>query len=310
MDATYVGIDVSKDRLDVHIRPSGEAFAVARDGKGLRELIERLRGVAPTLVVLEATGGYEIIVVAALAAAELPVAVVNPAQVRYFAKALGQRAKSDPIDASVIADFGAAVRPAPRALPDEAARLLAELVGRRSQLVEMLTAERQRESRATNARVRKSLKRHITMLEKEVEAIEDDLDGLVRASAIWREKEDLLQTFPGVGETIARVLLADLPELGRLNRREIASLVGIAPFIRQSGKWKGHSKIAGGRSGVRSAMFMAAMSAISCNDVLREFYQHLLAQGKLKMVALIAVAHKILTILNAMLRDNKPWQPA
>jgi transposase len=310
MDATYVGIDVSKDKLDVYVRPSREAFAVARDGKGLRELVDRLRGVSPTLVVLEATGGFETIVVAALATAELPAAVVNPAQVRYFAKALGQRAKSDPIDASVIADFGAAVKPEPRRLPDDAARLLAELVGRRGQLVEMLTAERQRESRATNARVRKSLKRHIAVLEREVAALEGDIDGLVRASPIWREKEDLLQTFPGVGTTIARVLLADLPELGQLTRREIASLVGVAPFIRQSGKWKGHSKIAGGRSSVRAAIFMAAMSAISCNNVLRAFYRHLLAQGKLKMVALIAVARKLLTILNAMLRDKKQWQPA
>jgi transposase len=310
MDATYVGIDVSKDKLDVHVRPSGEAFAVARDGKGLRELVERLRGVSPTLVVLEATGGFETIVVGALATAELPVAVVNPAQVRYFAKALGQRAKSDPIDASVIADFGAAVKPEPRPLPDDAARLLTELVGRRSQLVEMLTAERQRESRAINARVRKSLKRHIAVLEREVATLEDDIDGLVRASAIWREKEDLLQTFPGVGTTIARILLADLPELGRLTRREIASLVGVAPFIRQSGKWKGHSKIAGGRPSVRTALYMAAMTAITHNDVLREFYQHLLAHGKLKMVAMVAVARKILTILNAMLRDKKSWQPA
>ena len=310
MDAIYVGIDVSKDKLDVHVRPSGEAFAVARDGKGLRELVERLRVIAPTLVVLEATGGFETIVVAALAAAELQIAVVNPAQVRYFAKALGQRAKSDPIDASVIADFGAAVKPEPRALPDEMARLLAELVGRRSQIVEMLTAEGQRESHATNIRVCKSIKRHIAVLKKELAELEGDIDGLVRASAIWREKEDLLLTFPGVGQTIARALLADLPELGRLTRREIASLVGVSPFIRQSGKWKGHSKIAGGRASVRKALYMAAMTAINHNDVLREFYQHLLTRGKLKMVALIAVARKILTILNAMLRDRKSWQPA
>jgi transposase len=310
MDAIYVGIDVSKDKLDVHVRPSAEAFAVARDGKGLRELVERLRVIAPTLVVLEATGGFETIVVAALAGAELRVVIVNPAQVRYFAKALGQRAKSDPIDASVIAAFGAAVKPEPRALPDETARFLAELVGRRSQIVDMLTAEGQRESHATNVRVRKSIKRHIVVLKKELAELEGDIDGLVRASAIWREKEDLLLTFPGIGQTIARALLADLPELGLLTRREIASLVGVSPFIRQSGKWKGHSKIAGGRASVRKALFMAAMTAINHNDVLREFYQHLLAHGKLKMVALIAVARKILTILNAMLRDKKSWQPA
>ena len=310
MDATYVGIDVSKEKLDVHLRPSAEAFAVARDGKGLHELVERLRGVEPELIVVEATGGFETIVTAALAAAALPVVVVNPAQVRHFAKALGQRAKSDPIDAAVIADFAAAVKPQLRPLPDAAARLLAELVGRRAQLVEMLAAERQREERVANARVRKSLKRHIAALAKELKTIEDDIDGLIRSSPLWREKEDLLKTFPGVGETLARVFLADLPELGQLNRRKIASLVGVAPFTQQSGQWKGKSMIAGGRAAVRSAVFMAAMSAIRCNDMLRAFYQHLLALGKPKMVALIAVARKLLTILNAMLRDQKPWQNA
>ena len=310
MDATYVGIDVSKEKLDVHLRPSAEAFAVARDGKGLHELVERLRGVEPELIVVEATGGFETIVTAALAAAALPVVVVNPAQVRHFAKALGQRAKSDPIDAAVIADFAAAVKPQLRPLPDVAARLLAELVGRRAQLVEMLAAERQREERVANARVRKSLKRLIAALAKELKTIEDDIDGLIRSSPLWREKEDLLKTFPGVGETLARVFLADLPELGQLDRRKIASLVGVAPFTQQSGHWKGKSMIAGGRAAVRSAVFMAAMSAIRCNDVLRAFYQHLLALGKPKMVALIAVARKLLTILNAMLRDQKPWQHA
>jgi transposase len=310
MDATYVGIDVSKEKLDVHLRPSAEAFAVARDGKGLHELVERLHGVEPELIVVEATGGFETIVTAALAAAALPVVVVNPAQVRHFAKALGQRAKSDPIDAAVIADFAAAVKPQLRPLPDAAARLLAELVGRRAQLVEMLAAERQREERVANARVRKSLKRHIAALAKELKTIEDDIDGLIRSSPLWREKEDLLKTFPGVGETLARVFLADLPELGQLNRRKIASLVGVAPFTQQSGQWKGKSMIAGGRAAVRSAVFMAAMSAIRCNDMLRAFYQHLLALGKPKMVALIAVARKLLTILNAMLRDQKPWQHA
>src|SRR5207302_9948379 len=246
MDATYVGIDVSKEKLDVHLRPSAEAFAVARDGKGLHELVERLRGVAPELIVVEATGGFETIVTAALAAAALPVVVVNPAQVRHFAKALGQRAKSDPIDAAVIADFAAAVKPQLRPLPDAAARLLAELVGRRAQLVEMLAAERQREERVANARVRKSLKRLIAALAKELKTIEDDIDGLIRSSPLWREKEDLLKTFPGVGETLARVFLADLPELGQLDRRKIASLVGVAPFTQQSGHWKGKSMIAGG----------------------------------------------------------------
>jgi transposase len=310
MEAIFVGIDVSKDRLDVHVRPGEEAFAVARDGKGLKELVERLLSLAPSLIAVEATGGFETIVAAAIAGAQLPLAVVNPAQIRHFAQAVGKRAKTDPIDAAVIARFAEAVKPEPRQLLDEAARLLAELVGRRTQIVEMLVAERQREQRVTASRVRKSIARHIAALEKELVTVDRDIDGLVRGSPVWREKEDLLTTFPGVGDTIARVFLADLPELGQLTRREIASLVGVAPFSRQSGRWKGKSTIAGGRTGVRAASFMAALSAIRCNPVLRAFYQRLLAAGKPKMVALIAVARKILTILNAMLRDKKQWQPA
>ena len=310
MDAIYVGIDVSKDRLDVHVRPSGEAFAVARNGKGLNELIERLRSVGPTLIAVEATGGFETIVAAAIAGAHLPLAVINPAQVRHFAQAVGKRAKTDPIDAAVIARFAEAVKPEPRQLPDEAARLLSELVGRRAQLIEMLVAERQREKRASAGRVRKSLARHIAALEKELPVIDRDIDTMVRGSPVWREKEDFLITFPGVAHTIARSVLADLPELGRLSRREIASLVGYAPFTRQSGQWKGKSMIAGGRPSVRSAIFMAALSAIRCNPVMRVFYQRLLARGKPKMVALVAVARKVLTVLNAMLRDKKQWQHA
>ena len=310
MDAIYVGIDVSKDRLDVHVRPSGEAFAVARNGKGLNELIERLRSVGPTLIAVEATGGFETIVAAAIAGAHLPLAVINPAQVRHFAQAVGKRAKTDPIDAAVIARFAEAVKPEPRQLPDEAARLLSELVGRRAQLIEMLVAERQREKRASAGRVRKSLARHIAALEKKLPVIDRDIDTMVRGSPVWREKEDFLITFPGVAHTIARSVLADLPELGRLSRREIASLVGYAPFTRQSGQWKGKSMIAGGRPSVRSAIFMAALSAIRCNPVMRVFYQRLLARGKPKMVALVAVARKVLTVLNAMLRDKKQWQHA
>lgn len=310
MDAVFVGIDVSKDRLDVHISPSGQAFVVSRDGKGLYELVERLRGVKPSLVAVEATGGFETVVAAAIAGAQLPLAVVNPAQVRHFAQAVGKRAKTDPIDAAVIARFAEAVKPEPRGLPDQAARLLAELVGRRTQIIEMVVAERQREKRASAVRVRKSLARHIKMLEKELPEVDRDIDTMVRGSPVWREKEDLLITFPGIAHTITRGVLADLPELGRLTRREIASLVGIAPFTRQSGKWKGKSMIEGGRPSVRSALYMAALSAIRCNPVMRGFYQRLLARGKPKMVALIAVARKILTILNAMLRDKRPWQPA
>jgi transposase len=310
MDAIFVGIDVSKDRLDVHVRPSGEAFAVTRDGKGLNELVERLRSLAPSLVVIEATGGFETIAAAAIAGAHLPLAVINPAQVRHFAQAVGKRAKTDPIDAGVIARFAEAVKPEPRELPNEAARLLGELVGRRAQVIEMLVAERQRDKRASAVRVHKSIARHVATLEKELAEIDRDIDTMVRGSPVWRAKEDLMITAPGIGNTIARTCLAEIPELGRLTRRQVASLIGVAPFTRQSGQWKGKSMIAGGRAKARSAVFMAALSAIRCNPPLRAFYQRLLARGKPKMVALIAVARKLLTIINAMLRDKKQWQHA
>ena len=310
MDAFYVGIDVSKDRLDIHVRPGDEAFAVSRDGKGLEQLVERLRELSPVLVAVEATGGFEVIVAAAIAGAGLPLAVVNPAQIRHFAQAVGKRAKTDPVDAGVIAHFAEAVRPVPRALPDEAARLLAELVCRRRQIIDMIVAERQREKRATNVRVRKSLARHIAVLEKELMEIDGDIDTLVRGSPVWRAKEDLLASVPGIGKTIARILLAELPELGTLGRREIASLAGLAPYTRQSGKWRGKSMIAGGRTAFRSATFFGALGATRRNAILKAFYQRLLQVGKPKMVALIAVARKLLTILNAILRDNRPWQDA
>ena len=310
MEPVFVGIDVSKDRLDVHVRPGGEVFVVSRDGRGLEELVGRLQELGPTLVAVEATGGFETIVAAAVAGAALPLAVVNPAQVRHFAQAVGKRAKTDPIDAGVIAHFAEAVRPVPRTLPDEAARLLAELVGRRRQIIDMIVAERQREKRATNVRVRKSLARHLAMLEKELDAIDQDINTLVRGSPLWRVKEDLLASVPGIGKTLARTLLAELPELGSLDRRHIASLAGLAPYTRQSGRWRGRSMIGGGRSAVRSASFMAALVASRHNPPLKDFYLRLICAGKPKMVALIAVARKLLTILNAILRDNQPWQSA
>ncbi len=310
MDATFVGIDVSKDRLDVHAYPCGEAFTVSRDGKGLEELINRLRMLSPRLIAIEATGGFETIAAAALASAALPLVIVNPAQVRYFAQAVGKRAKTDPIDAEVIARFVEAVKPEPRSVPDAQARLLGELVARRRQIIEMTVAERQREQRTAIVRVRKGILRHIRMLERELVEIDEDIGMLVRGSPAWREKEDLLVTFPGIGKTLARTIIAEMPELGSLSRREIASLAGVAPFTRQSGRWKGKSMIAGGRAPVRSALYMAALSAISSNPPLKRFYQRLLSIGKPKMVALIAVARKTLVILNAMIRERKQWQPA
>jgi transposase len=309
MDTTVVGIDVSKDRLDVHVEPGGEAFAVARDAAGLEALVERLQPLAPKIVAVEATGGFETVVAASLAAAGLPVVVVNPAQVRAFAQALGKRAKTDPIDAAVIARFVAATNPEVRSLPDAETRLLTDLVARRRQIIHMMVAERQREKRAPT-RTKKSILRLLKALQKELTAIDEDIDDAVRGSPVWREKEDLLASVPGIGPTIARTLLADLPELGTLDRRQVAALVGLAPFTRQSGQWRGRSFIGGGRATVRSALFVGAMVAARFNPHLRRFHQRLLAAGKPKMVALIAVARKLLTVLNAIIRDRTPWQPA
>lgn len=310
MDMIIVGIDVSKDRLDVAVLPSGEAFAVERNGSGLEVLVERLRALGTHLVALEATGGFETIVAAALAGAGLPVAVVNPAQIRAFAKALGQRAKTDPIDAQVIARFAEATRPEPRALPDEATRLLAELVTRRRQIIEMIGAERQREKRITAQHLRRSIARLLKALEKELASVDTDIDQAVRGSPAWREKEDLLSSVPGIGSIIARTLIAELPELGTLDRKQIAALAGLAPFTRQSGQWRGKSFIAGGRASVRTALFLGASVASRWNPVLKAFFERLVSTGKPKMVALIAVARKLLTMLNAILRDRRPWQTA
>lgn len=308
MDATVcVGIDVSKDQLDVHVRPGGEAFHLRRDGEGLAALVERLGALPCGVVAVEATGGFETVVAAALAGAGLPVVVVNPAQIRHFAQALGKRAKTDPIDAAVIAHFAEATKPAVRPLPDEATRLLADLVTRRRQIVTMIGAERQREKRAP-ARVRKSILRLIAALEKELASLDRDIDESVRGSPAWRAREDLLSSVPGIGPTIARTLIAELPELGSLDRRQVASLVGLAPFTRQSGKWRGKSFIGGGRAGVRSLLFMGAMVGIRYNPVLKAFRDRLVAAGKPKIVALIATARKLLTILNAILRSGQPWR--
>jgi transposase len=310
MEMKAVGIDVSKDRLDVHVWPDGIALAVARDGKGLAELIERLRPLEPELVVVEATGGFETVVAAALAGAGLPLVVANPAQIRHFAQAIGKRAKTDPIDAALIARFAHDTKPEVRPLPDEATQLLADLVARRRQIIEMIVAERNRERRTQVRRIRKSIARLIAALEKELAEIDAEIDTGVRGSPAWREKEDLLASVPGVGAVTARTLIAELPELGTLDSKKIASLAGLAPYTRQSGHWKGKSMIAGGRKSVRSALFLAALVAARHNPVLKAFRERLRAAGKPNMVALVAVARKLLTILNAILRDQKPWQPA
>jgi transposase len=308
MEMSNVGVDVSKDRLDVHIVPEGEAFAVAHDGKGLAELIERLSALRPERIGVEATGGFETIVAAALAGASLPVVIINPAQVRHFAQAVGQRAKTDPIDAAMIARFVEATKPDVRPLADEATRLLADLVARRRQIIEMIVAERNREKRTQIKRIRKSIARLIAALEKELAEIDAEIDASVRGSTAWREKEDLLASVPGVGPITARTLIAEMPELGSLDSKRIASLAGLAPFTRQSGQWKGKAMIAGGRKSVRSALFLAALAACRHNPVLNAFRQRLIDAGKPKMLVAIAAARKLLTILNAILRDKQPWR--
>jgi transposase len=307
MDATYVGIDVSKDRLDVCVWPSGETLAVPRDGDGVGRLAEQLRVLAPDRVAVEATGSLHTVVVAGLVSAGLPVVVVDPAQVRAFARSIGKRAKTDPLDAAVIARFVGATRPDLRPLPDQTQRLLAELVARRRQIVGMIVAERQRERHAP-APIARSIRRLIKVLEKELTRADKDIDDIIGSSPVWRQSEGLLASVPGVGRQTARALIAGLPELGRLDHRRLASLAGLAPWTRQSGAWRGKAAIGGGRAPVRAALFIAAMVGARHNPVLKAFQDRLLAAGKPKMVALIAAARKLLTILNAILRTQQPWR--
>lgn len=310
MDAVNVGIDVSKDSLDVAVLPSGEAFAFPRTSAGVEDLIERLRPLKAVRIGVEATGGFETIVAAGLQAAQLPLVVLNPAQVRDFAKALGQRAKSDKLDALVIARYVEAIKPEVRLLPDEQTRELSDLVSRRRQIVEMIGAEKQRLARTTQKRLRKSIERLVAALQKELSEVETDIDDTVKGSPAWLEKERLLRSVPGIGPVTARVLLSEMPELGHLDRRQVAALGGLAPWVRQSGQWQGRSMIGGGRAPCRAVLFTSALTATRGNSPFRTFYDRLVAAGKPKMVALIAVARKILTIANAILRDQKPWQPA
>jgi transposase len=289
--------------------PDGGNFAVQRSGAGIDELIARLKSLSIQLVAVEATGGFETVVAAGLAGAGLPVVVVNPAQVRAFAQALGKRAKTDPIDAAVIAHFAEATKPQLRPLPDATTQLLADLVARRRQIVEMIAAESQRARHVTLPRLKKSIARLRKALEMELAELDDDISDHVRGSPAWAEKEDLLASVPGIGPTIARTLIAELPELGSLDRRQIAALAGLAPWTRQSGKWRGKSFIGGGRSSIRRVLFIGALVAARHNPTLKLFRDRLVAAGKAKLLAIVAVARKLLTILNAILRDKVPWQP-
>jgi transposase len=307
---SFVGIDVSKDRLDVHIRPSGQAYATQRDGKGLEQLLADLRQLAPALVVLEATGGYEVTVAAALARADLPLAVVNPRQIRDFARATGRLAKTDALDAEAIALFAERVRPEPRPLADADSRSLAELVARRRQVVEMIGMESNRLHQAGNPRVQRMLRATLKTLTAQLAELDRDIDDTIKRSPIWRAADNLLTSVPGVGDATSHTLIADLPELGQLDRRRVAALVGVAPINRDSGQIRGKRTIAGGRLDVRNALYMATLSAIRWNPVINRHYKGLVDRGRPKKVALVACMRRLLGILNAIMPTKTPWQCA
>lgn len=309
----FVGIDVAKAEVVVSVVPTQERFSVMNDERGMRTLVERLRPITPHLIVLEATGGYELLSVAALVAAQFPVVVVNPRQVRDFAKATGQLAKTDRIDADILARFADVVRPALRPIADAEAQELEALLTRRRQLLEMLQAERNRVGQVFGKgkkAVRKSLQLHIAFLERELATTDAGLGDLVKRSPAWRERDALLQSVPGVGPILSRTLLADLPELGQLSRRAIAKLVGVAPLSRDSGTMRGRRFVQGGRATVRAVLYMAALVAAKHNAVIAQFYQRLVASGKPKKLALVACMRKLLTVLNVMIRTRTRWKAA
>jgi transposase len=305
----FVGIDVSKAQLDGHCNPKAERFAHPNDQAGIAAIVARLKTLGPTLVVLEATGGLEAPLAAALAAAKLPVAVVNPRQVRDFAKAMGTLAKTDAIDAKILALFAEKIRPQVRELPDEDARQFEAILGRRRQLLEMRVAEQNRLAAATDPKVRKNLQAHIRYLDHRVKEMDAELESAIARSEVYRVKDDLLRSAPGIGPVAARTLLASLPELGKLDGKQIAALAGLAPMARDSGTLKGRRMICGGRADVRSALYMATLSAVRYNPTLKAFYDRLRGAGKPAKVALTAAARKLLTILNAMLKANRAWAP-
>jgi len=308
--ALYVGIDVAKAKLDVALDADGEVFEVTNDPIGLTGLIDRLKRQSVALVALEASGGYETLAVATLGAAGFPVALVNPRQVRDFARSTGRLAKTDAIDAKLLARFALTIKPRITALAESGRTELSELLGRRNQLVGMQVAERQRLAQARSKRVRKDVQDMIDFIAKRLDKAEDDLGKFIAARPEWQVKDDLMRSVPGVGPTTSRVLLGRLPELGELTTKAIAALVGIAPINRDSGSFRGKRTIAGGRADVRTALYMAAFSATRCNPVIRAFYQRLRAQGKPFKVALVACMRKLLVILNAIMKSGTPWQHA
>ena len=307
-EATYVGIDVAKAQLDVAVRPSGDRWQAPHDEAGVRQMVSRLTALEPVMVLLEASGGLELPLVAALAAEAVPVVVINPRQARDFARATGKLAKTDALDAAVLARFAEVVRPPVRPLRDAETQFLNSLVARRLQVMNMLVSEKNRLSAATTVAVRPRIEAHIAWLERELDDLDEGLRKTLRQSPVWREKDNLLRTVPGVGEQLSRTLLAYLPELGTLDRRQIAALVGVAPFNRDSGTLRGKRTVWGGRARVRAALYMGALTASRFNRVIRDFYQRLLAAGKPKKLALTACMRKLLVILNSMLKHRSPWR--
>lgn len=308
-EAVYVGIDVSKASLDVAVAQAGKFWSVQNTSKGIEILVKRLEELTPRLVVLESTGGYELAVAQALYVAGIPVAVVNPSRVREFARSIGQLAKTDKIDARLLVLFAERVKPAPSRLPDEAEQYLTGLVRRRRQLLEARTAEINRRD-STHLALQAQLEKHIDWLTSEIETLNQQIDDFIDQHPLWSQRDEILQSAPGVGSVLSRTLLAEVPELGRLNRKQIAALIGVAPMNRDSGSKRGKRSIRGGRTAVRSVLYMATLSAIRHNPVIRDFYQRLLENGKEKMVAIVACMRKLIVILNAMARDQLPWCPA
>lgn len=305
-EKVYAGVDVSKEALDVAVHPRHPAKRFRNNDAGISGAVIYIKSLSPVLVVMEATGGLETSLAAALSASGIPVAVVNPRQVRDYAKATGKLAKTDTIDARVMADFAAAVQPEPRPLADSQTQGLKDILARRSQLTEMITAEKNRLYRARKP-VSDHIKTHIAWLEEELEEMNSDLHRFIQESHVWREKDNLLKSVPGVGPVLSTTLLAELPELGTLNRKQIAALVGVAPLNRDSGKFRGKRTIWGGRAKVRTALYMAALVATRYNPVIKRFYERLIIAGKAKKAAIIACMHKLLTIMNAMMKHNSPW---
>ena len=304
----FVGVDISQDQLDVHVLPDNMEFSCTRDEKGLRFLVKSLKEMSPVLIVLEATGGYQNFVAAGLGAALLPFSVVNPARIRHFARAIGKLAKTDALDAYVIARYAEAIKPEPQALPCEEQTAMKELIARRRQLVKMLTAEKNRLKTVSTPSLRARIKSFLEAIDQEISVINDDLDAVIRSRPDWSEEDQLLQSVPGVGPNTSRTLLSDLPELGTLNRQKIASLVGVAPMNRDSGLMRGKRMITGGRPSVRNMLYMATVASLRYNPKIAPFYRRLREAGKPAKVAIVAAMRKLLVMLNAILKSKTTFR--